>query len=353
MTFLRKEASPWTATVKVPYIRSHRTPVSGTRRDPYLGLSPLELPLVDRSDDDHSRLKLCSNLIYETYVCLYRFNPLPQTLLVHYWYTMRTVQSVALVAGFTVVLDVFALPLRDAISSEVHAILPRPSSTPALPAEERPDEPRIYVSPSPSVMSEPHTTRFSLLPGEDAGANDLPVTALPSQPLLLARDNSFTPSDASAASCQAAEALLRDDFAGHGLPLTSLVIESSTFLFLAGFVLYSILWRCKLRRRHNTYFSTHAPWSLSFHRDSVAKHTPSTPTQLSVHSLSKIDEDSIPSIPSLPSTPTHTLFSQTAPTFSPLRGTPFSPARSVARSASNVGTDRSLEKKSSFLSLKG
>ncbi len=53
-------------------------------------------------------------------------------------------------------------------------------------------------------------------------------------------------SNTSTDSCQVAVGLLREDFAGHGLPLTSLVIESSTLLLLAGFVLYFLCRRPKV-----------------------------------------------------------------------------------------------------------
>ncbi|KAH9855509.1 hypothetical protein C2E23DRAFT_587613 [Lenzites betulinus] len=256
------------------------------------------------------------------------------------------IQPIALVASLTLAAEVLALPLHDPISSEARAAdaWPYRASTSASAPyrmQERPREPRTHASAS--AMSDPNTTPISLVPEDD-----LPIPALRNQPLLLPRDDSSTPPDALGGSCQAAVGLLREDFAGHGLPLTSLVIESSSFLLLAGFVMYSLLLRRRINRGYGVHLSTFtSPWSLSPHRASTVKHTHPTPAQPSMHALSKIDEDF-----SLASTPTHSLFSQAA-SLSPLRGTPINPARSIARSASTVSTEPSLEKKSSFLSLKG
>ncbi|EIW56077.1 uncharacterized protein TRAVEDRAFT_50565 [Trametes versicolor FP-101664 SS1] len=262
--------------------------------------------------------------------------------------------------GFVLTAEALALPLASPALEEVYSATMPLSSIPTSSAstKEMPDDPEsdtmsfdlrgmpLVASPEDAEMSE-------------RASRHLPN---PSTIPLLGRgdeDPSANLSNASTDSCQIAVGLLREDFAGHGLPLTSLVIESSTLLLLAGYVLY-FLCRTKLRRRPMVYLSAaNTPVSFTFpHRESIFKHTPPTAAQPSIASLSKIDEDS------LPPTPT-----QSAPGFyshlaalSPLRGPPSSPARAVSRAASfctRSGSSStaceggSLEKKSSFLSLKG
>lgn len=119
----------------------------------------------------------------------------------------------------------------------------------------------LNTSPEDAEMSEgpsehlPIPNTISLLV-RDAGKPFL--SAWQSIPLMTGSavqgDPSANLSNASADSCQIAAGLLREDFAGHGLPLTSLVIESSTLLLLAGLVLY-FLRRSRLQRRPMVYLS--------------------------------------------------------------------------------------------------
>ncbi|KAI0654988.1 hypothetical protein C8Q70DRAFT_936619 [Cubamyces menziesii] len=171
-------------------------------------------------------------------------------------------------------------------------------------------------------------------------------------PRILARNSAYDP---STETCRVALDMLERDYAGHGLPLTSLVIESSTLLLLVAFVVYFVIGRCKARRQQLRLFTSSPtlfqPSTAS--RDSIVK-TSLIPT---AHPLSKIDEDSHSS------NATHSPCIQTSPSspvpspLCPQRGPPPpSPSRVILRSPSctNVSTpSNGLEKKASFLSLKG
>ena len=62
--------------------------------------------------------------------------------------------------------------------------------------------------------------------------------------------------DPSIETCRVALDMLERDYAGHGLPLTSLVIESSTLLLLVAFVVYFVIGRCKARRQQLRLFTS-------------------------------------------------------------------------------------------------
>ncbi|KAI0666385.1 hypothetical protein C8Q78DRAFT_994808 [Trametes maxima] len=161
------------------------------------------------------------------------------------------------------------------------------------------------------------------------------------------------------ATCQFALDLLREDYAGHGLPLTSLVIESSTFLLLAGFVFYCI-WQLRRRVNRQRRLCTTTKGILpayAFTADPPHKHTRPTRAQLSVPEV-----DEAPYSPSPTQSTLHTEFrplSPKPPPLSPMRGTPGSPLRRAFHSTyitSNSLSSRDpdeLQKKPSFLSLRG
>ncbi|KAI0325570.1 hypothetical protein GY45DRAFT_218189 [Cubamyces sp. BRFM 1775] len=150
--------------------------------------------------------------------------------------------------------------------------------------------------------------------------------------------------------------MLERDYAGHGLPLTSLVIESSTLFLLAVFVVYFIVSRFKARREHLRLFtpSTTLFQPSTSSRDSIVKTTPLTPPPAP---LSKIDEDNCSSSPTHSSRIQPLNLSPPQTPLYPQRGPPLaSPSRAIFRSPSctNVSTAKGgLEKKASFLSLKG
>ncbi|CDO73938.1 hypothetical protein BN946_scf185016.g95 [Trametes cinnabarina] len=160
-------------------------------------------------------------------------------------------------------------------------------------------------------------------------------------------------------ACPAALQMLQRDFAGHGLPLTSLVIEASTFVLLAIFVVYFIRQRIMARRAQTRLFapsSSFAPAASIKSRNSVLKHcSPSpAPTQ---PSLTKIDEDPSPSSASshASSSSQLSLLPPVHVALSPQRGTSPAPSRSMFRSPSlsNLSAPTpGLVEKPSFLSLK-
>ncbi|KAI0644097.1 hypothetical protein C8Q79DRAFT_1120411 [Trametes meyenii] len=163
------------------------------------------------------------------------------------------------------------------------------------------------------------------------------------------------------ATCQFALDLLRDDYAGHGLPLTSLVIESSTFLMLAGFVFYCI-WHLRRRVSHQRRLCTTAKSVLpayAFTNGPPHKHIRPTRAR-----PSGPDPDEAPYPPSPTQSTLSTQFSPLSakpPPLSPMRGTPGSPLRRAFHSlsfASNSNPISSpdpgeLQKEPSFLLLRG
>ncbi|KAI9066183.1 hypothetical protein FKP32DRAFT_414017 [Trametes sanguinea] len=145
--------------------------------------------------------------------------------------------------------------------------------------------------------------------------------------------------DTSDDACPVAVQILQRDYAGHGLPLTSLVIESSTFVLLAVFVVFFIRQRFVARRAQARIFgpgsTLNAPSLRS--RNSILKQCP--PSPVPPPSLTKIDED--PQSTSSHSS-SHSQGSKLPPlppvhvALSPQRGVPSSatPARSIFRSTS-------------------
>ncbi|OSD07659.1 hypothetical protein PYCCODRAFT_336840 [Trametes coccinea BRFM310] len=167
--------------------------------------------------------------------------------------------------------------------------------------------------------------------------------------------------DTSADACPVAVQMLQRDYAGHGLPLTSLVIESSTFVLLAVFVVFFIRQRFVARRAHARMFaptSTLTAPSIKS-RNSILKQCP--PSPVPPPSLTKIDEDPSPSSinshsSSHSQTPKLGLLPPVHLTLSSQRGAPSpNPTRSIFRSPSLTNitpTAPTLAEKPSFLSLK-
>ncbi|KAH9896537.1 hypothetical protein C8Q73DRAFT_685962 [Cubamyces lactineus] len=207
----------------------------------------------------------------------------------------------------------------------------------------------IFLMRLSSASSMAHPVRAELRNVDSASHQP---SAAPFTPLgILARD-------AVDDGCRSALGMLERDYTGHGLPLTSLVIESSTLLLLVVFVVYFVVGRCRVRREHLRLFTPTPTLSQpsTASRDSIAKTITLTPPP---PLLSKIDEDSHSSGPTHPS---HIQLSPPSPPQTPLspqRGPPpASPSRAIFRSPSctnvSTATARSgLEKKASFLSLKG
>ncbi|KAI8973155.1 hypothetical protein BD414DRAFT_510237 [Trametes punicea] len=94
-------------------------------------------------------------------------------------------------------------------------------------------------------------------------------------------------------SCRMTSAILQHDFAGHGLPLTSLVIESSTCLFLVIMFVYHVSRRVKARRKNVCLFGSSVPLvsTSANRRNSVLKYTFPSSAPSAQPSLSKIEED--------------------------------------------------------------
>ncbi|KAI0635419.1 hypothetical protein C8Q77DRAFT_1156710 [Trametes polyzona] len=269
------------------------------------------------------------------------------------------------IASLTFTVSTFALPYRDPTSFDSHkTAVPTLSPSREIVRERVPIVDHVPNTSPGSTPIAPNVTPGFIPEGAESLNQNSEIPPNREQPALLVRDDVPVESHITTSpegSCQVAADMLQGDFAGHGLPLTSLVIDISTLLLVTGFVLHFFLWRRRLRRHTMFMRSLEAPSPLIFQqRDSAIKHTPPTPAQQSssVQSLSKIEEDDLPATPS--QTASSYYISQ-APALAPLRAIPTSPIRSISRSPSSspgMGSSAGAgggggEKKASFLSLKG
>ncbi|KAI0368492.1 hypothetical protein BV20DRAFT_455293 [Pilatotrama ljubarskyi] len=268
----------------------------------------------------------------------------------------------ALLFIMAVSYQVLAAPIVATLEGSATAVPPIPSSHPSLgenpmsgKAEPETDKPRSTGIPRLHVE---YSSEESTSSGPIATRSPFPDPAL-----VLGRGESPTsPAGSLVASsptgCDATGDMMRRDLAGHGLPLTALVVELCTFLLLAGFVVYFFLWRYNFRRQlHQGYAAStkfRSSLSLSSH-DASFKHTPPTPAQPSMPVLTKIPEDPFPSTPIQLSFHGQRPLSPHPPPSSSLGGTPVNPARSgICSFVLGQGAPASeSDKKPSFLPLTG
>ncbi|KAI0780364.1 hypothetical protein BD413DRAFT_451 [Trametes elegans] len=239
--------------------------------------------------------------------------------------------------------------------------------TPVIQAREA----RANQEPTRFLQYRPHNAGFVVDNEYTDGTSILTakLSVPPNHPAVLVRDTASNNApiggiDPSLDTCQIAVDMLREDLAGHGLPLTILVIVSSSSVLLAGFVLYSFIWRWRIQRKRRVCFTPPKPrLSIavesgdSIFKNSISRFGSSHPV---FPAFSRTPEDTLPCYakrpPSEAQAPTLSPLLPPHIPLSPLRPrTPNSPVRSIFcsrfYSTGSAAKTSDLEKKLSFLPL--